>query len=113
MKMSNLCLPQLHPHQETHATRTLVVPMPMLQCEALAASARVSQNILETPTLGAGQNVSSTLTVTGRLPVEETTNATTLALEHAATTLSAKCLTTTQRVPACQDTSEILSLAAV
>ena len=88
--MSDLCPPQLHLHQETLATRTLVVPMQMLLCEALAASARVSQNTLETPTLAAGQNVSSTLTVTGRLPAEETTNATTLALEHAASTPSAK-----------------------
>ena len=88
--MFNLCLPQLHLHQETLATRTLVVPMQMLLCEAPAASALVSQNTLETPTLAAGRNVSSTLTVTGRLPAEETTNATTLVLEHVASTLSAK-----------------------
>ena len=88
--MSDLCPPQLHLHQETLATRTLVVPMQMLQCEAPAASARVAQNTLETPMLAAGLNVSSTLTVTGHLPAEETTNATTLALEHAASTLSAK-----------------------
>ena len=88
--MFNICLPQLHLHQETLATRTLVVPMQMLRCEARAVSARVSQNTLETPTLAADRNVSSTRTVTGHLPAEETTNATTLALEHAASTLSAK-----------------------
>ena len=88
--MSDLCSPQLRHHQETLATRTLVVPMQMLQCEAPAASVHVSQNTLETPTLAAGLNVSSTLTVTGHLPVDETTNATTHALEHAASTLSAK-----------------------
>ena len=88
--MFNICLPQLHLHQETLATRTLVVPMQMQRCEARAVNARVSQNTLETPTLGADRNVWSTLTVTGRLPAEETTNATTLVLEHAASTLSAK-----------------------
>ena len=88
--MSDLCPPQLHLHQETLATRTLVVPMQMLQCEAPAASALVAQNTLETLMLAAGLNVSSTLTVTGHLPVEETTNATTPALEHADTTQSAK-----------------------
>ena len=89
-KISNLCPPQLHHHQETLAIRILVVPMPIPQCEAPVASAHVAQNTLETPTLAAGRNVSSTLTVTGHLPAEETTNATTLALEHAASTLSAK-----------------------
>ena len=86
------CQAMLAPHQTASltATQTFVVPMQMLQCEAPAASALVAQNTLETLMLAAGLNVSSTLTVTGHLPVEETTNATTLALEHAASTLSAK-----------------------
>ena len=71
--MFNICLPQLHLHQETLATRTLVVPMQMLRCEARAVSARVSQNTLETPTLAADRNVSSTQTVHLTKPASSST----------------------------------------
>ena len=80
--MSDLCPPQLHLHQETLATRTLVVPTQMLQCEAPAASARVAQNTLETLMLAAGLNVLSTLTVQLTRPVS-TENVKTPALAYA------------------------------
>ena len=113
LETPSLAAAQLHLHQETLAARTLVVPMQMLQCEEHIAFASAAQDTLEIPSRAAAQNVSSTQTVPGHLPVEETTYATTLALEHAASTLSARWSTTSQRAPACQDTSETLSLAAV